>query len=315
MINFALKVAAAFSALSVVTCNAAAIEARNASRPFYAVAHRCLRTSDIDKAVDDGANAIETDMTAWTKWYADHDASGDSEGDTAEEIFNQIVKRKDDNKGIQFVWLDMKNPDWCGEDSESKECRIEHLQDMVQKILTPKGIRVMWNFKHVSEQEDKVPMKHEKAVKDSRTYKVVHKNLTDKEGVCIKGGWDKVKGDWADDAIKMPSIKRQAYDTGDINLGKNLDDVYPDIESAVKARGHTVGKVFAWTTNLDSKEETKKLLDAGIDGVIYGNTEHDYSYMHSSQTVGRALSYITDYMKDGKKKQKIHLARKNEQPW
>lgn len=313
MINLALRVLVALSAL-LITCNAAAI---NGTRPFYSIAHRCLTKGDIDAAIDDGADAIETDMAAWKKWYADHDVDGSSEGDTAETLFKHIAKV---GKGkISFVWLDMKNPDWCGKDAEFQECTIKYLQDLVHDHLTKNDIRVMYEFYDFgSGHKDEVPYKHETTLAKSPAFKHVRENLNPKEAISITAKFDTAQKDWKEKYQKIP-LKQRLYDVGATNMHKDneelLNEHMPYLKDAVKQQGKLFNKVFTFTANEDDEKQTKKVMDAGVDGLIYGNLFHNYGDKDYRKDVKKARKFISDYIKDPKKKANVRAPKKGENPW
>lgn len=309
MVHFALKAAAALSSLLAVT-NAAAIQARDTPRAFYSIAHRCLSRTDIQNALDDGANAIETDMAAWKEWYADHDvkSDGSSSEAKAEDLFKFMGEHKNKDQ-IRFVWLDMKNPDWCTDKTKDK-CHFSDLHDMVKKYLTGNGIRVMYEFYTDPISTDDVPWKHEKPLKESPAFEYLRKNLGDLEAISIKSSTWKKSSDGFENDYKGHPLRQQLYDNGFDDPKPHLDDLTKDLKGALSKRGTVFNKVFSFTTNEDDESAVNKLMDLEIDGLIYGNREHDYSYDRDG--IKKAHKFITNYI--GKHKS-LRAADKNDNPW
>ncbi|MEI5136240.1 hypothetical protein RB199_33535 [Streptomyces libani] len=72
-------------------------------RPTWAIAHRVLTTGGVTTALKNGANALEMDATAWRKgWWADHDGTLTSYGDTMSAMFDQVAKEHDDGRQVSF---------------------------------------------------------------------------------------------------------------------------------------------------------------------------------------------------------------------
>lgn len=126
--------------------SSSASQRRLSQKPIYAIAHRVLTAQGVKDAFANGANAIETDMTAWRDgWYADHDGTLTSYGDKVEVLFKAIADEKRNGKPVTFVWLDLKNPDYCDPNSNKwRHCSIAALQDLARSILQPAGIRVLY---------------------------------------------------------------------------------------------------------------------------------------------------------------------------
>lgn len=117
-------------------------------RPTWAIAHRVLTRGGVTKALEHGANAIEIDATAWRDgWWADHDGTLTSYGDRMTDMFGQLVEEKRAGRHIAFVWLDIKNPDWCSSsDPKWRHCSVAALRDLARARLQSEGIRVLYGF-------------------------------------------------------------------------------------------------------------------------------------------------------------------------
>ncbi|KAF5569978.1 phospholipase D, partial [Fusarium pseudoanthophilum] len=121
---------------------------RAAKKPFYAIAHRCNDTGAVQRAVNDGANAIEMDLFSEGKdgWWASHDGPSKN-GNRAKEMFDNVAAHRKAGKPITFVWLDLKNPDVCDPGKPAEwSCSIAALRDLARQILEPQGVRVLYGF-------------------------------------------------------------------------------------------------------------------------------------------------------------------------
>lgn len=314
VLKSALSAATVLLATLTATCNAAAIQPRRDSdRPFYAIAHRCLSKADIDLAVEHKANAIETDMTAWTKWYADHDGTGHSEKATAEDLFKHIAEKKKDGANIKFVWLDIQNSDWCGKDVKDK-CKMEDLMDLARENLGKNGIAVVYGFYHGTPTRTGVPYKHEvELTKDSRGFKVVRTSLRDNEAITINSNiYKDVSDDWKN-KYKGNPVRKQIFDSGQVLLkSDHWERTFDELKKATLDRENVVNRVIAWTANSDDETQLRKLMDLGVDGIAYGNAEHDYSDDEYKDTVKKSRDQISKYLDDHKDQYRIHLAGEND---
>ncbi|KAL9032078.1 MAG: hypothetical protein Q9214_008120, partial [Letrouitia sp. 1 TL-2023] len=125
------------------------IEARASHRrPLYVIAHKVLTENGVDVALKHGANALEMDMTAWNEgWWADHDHKPHSRHRDARDLFKHVAKRRKEGQNIQFVWLDIKNPDYCDlDDKKWVVCSIKGLRKLAREILEPAGVKVLYGF-------------------------------------------------------------------------------------------------------------------------------------------------------------------------
>ncbi|KAJ6442474.1 hypothetical protein O9K51_03649 [Purpureocillium lavendulum] len=275
-------------------------------RPFYAIAHRVLTIQAVRHALDHGANAIETDLTAWSHgWWADHDGLPFSRGDKAKDLFDMIAHERRANKSVAFVWLDLKNPDQCG--TESELCNIESLINLARNSLEPVGVKVLWGFS--SSDVDK------------RAFNVIRDNLNRNEAIGIDG----LGGGTVDDAkavfdkgafievrqrvwtkgLFWPHIMFGSCEDDDIGKGRQICS---QIRQGVESKAF--GKVFAWTIGQHNVQEANKLLFAGVDGLIYGPPMSDYS---NTEQTKAAIRIITDWI--GANPDKCYLATGRDEPW
>ncbi|KAF7595949.1 hypothetical protein BBP40_004095 [Aspergillus hancockii] len=242
-------------------------------RPTYAIAHRVLRPAAVTAAISHGANALEVDLTAWYfGWWADHDGRLFSAGATARGIFEFIAENGYD---ISFVWLDIKNPDYC---RKNRACSIEALRDLAREILEPAGIQVLYGFFETA---------------GSRGYKVITDTLNANEAVVLSGDTHSVLA-WYNTTSATIAAKQRIMDRGDSWLNQGVD-LYPELRygSWERDRGK-LGKVFSWTSAEGDSEIIRYLLgEAAIDGFIYGYPAHEYNDESGAKS---ALQDIIDFV-------------------
>ncbi|MFY0570002.1 hypothetical protein ACN28E_40105 [Archangium lansingense] len=270
------------------------------ARPVWAIAHRVLVATSITDAVRHGANAVEIDLTAWSKgWWADHDGLPTSAGDTAERMFDEIAKHK---RSIRFVWLDIKNPDECPEtpDKKSDVCTFSTLRNMARQKLGSQGIQVLYGFYKTEE---------------SSAFKLAGSDLKDYEAVALDGTYEDVKAAFAKYGSNIPPSKR-VMSYGYFNLGENPVDptfnrVRPELKKGIEAKKRgEFAQVFAWTLAAKQEDYVQKLLDDGIDGYIYGFKATHY-YDHSDTS--KSIQNIKDAL--NKNPGSYRLAGESDSPW
>lgn len=129
---------------------AAAAAAADQRHAIYAIAHRVDTLGGIDAALDHGANGIEIDVCAWwnpNEWRAYHDCSsaGDNRlGPGFDSMIDRIVANAHAGRRLALVWLDIKDPNYCGE-QQNRGCSVAGLRDKAQR-LTAAGIQVLYGF-------------------------------------------------------------------------------------------------------------------------------------------------------------------------
>ncbi|KAJ7291616.1 putative phospholipase D precursor, partial [Mycena rebaudengoi] len=234
-------------------------------QPFYMIAHRVLVRQGVHDALNNGANAIEIDMTAKrTGWYADHDNTIGSEGDSALDMFKTIADARKAGRTVTFVWLDIKNPDWCDpKDAKWRHCSIDALRDLAREWLEPEGVRVLYGFYEVR----------------GNAYFSIRENLSAREAINLNGQEDEVDRAFengpADQAKKVMSY-------GYYNFGAGFGDCHEKryktcTELRMGVQSGKFGKVFGWTSSAGQAWYVNKALDdAGIDGLIYGRMVKHY---------------------------------------
>lgn len=266
-------------------------------RPTWAIAHRVLTTGGVSAALSDGANALEMDATAWRKgWWADHDGTLTSSGDTMSDMFDQVAKEHDGGRHVSFVWLDMKNPDWCDSaDPEWRHCSVAALRDMARTKLESRGIRVLYGFY---------------GKEGGSGWKNALGELNSKEAVSYSGDHAQVRDGFAEHGPNVPGNQR-VMDNGLFNMALKFGGIRQELEAARKTRdaggfAQTVG----WTVGKGDGERAAALLDtsdghAAVDSLIYGNRMSCYpdgvtgpkGCGTDSDGVRESIAYITDFVK------------------
>ncbi|KAE8153388.1 hypothetical protein BDV25DRAFT_169051 [Aspergillus avenaceus] len=229
-------------------------------RPIFAIAHKVLRKEGVLAASAHGANALEVDLTAWYhEWWADHDGKPFSAGASARDLFHSIAEQRLSNTlNISFIWLDIKNPDFC---AEGKACSIEGLRDLARETLEPAGIRVLYGFFQTAA---------------SRGYKVIRDTLNANEAIALSGETTEILYLYNATGGGV-SARQRVMDFGDVWLSQGVD-VYPQLRygSWMRDQG-ALGKVFSWTSSERDTGMVRYLLrEAGVDGFIYGYPMDEY---------------------------------------
>ncbi|MFI8875425.1 phospholipase [Streptomyces sp. NPDC055243] len=266
-------------------------------RPTWAIAHRVLTTGGVSTALSNGANALEIDATAWRKgWWADHDGTLTSSGDTMADMFDQVAKEHEGGRDVSFVWLDMKNPDWCdSRDPKWRHCSVAALRDMARTKLESKGIRVLYGFY---------------GKEGGSGWKDALGDLNSKEAVSFSGDYAQVRDGFAEHGPNVPGNQR-VMDNGLFNMALKFSGIREELEAGRKARDTgDLAQTVGWTVGKGDRERAATLLDssqgsAAVDSLIYGNRMSCYpDGVNGPQGCGtddsavrESLSYITDYVK------------------
>lgn len=277
------------------------------SLPIYAIAHRVLSAQGVEDAITNGANALETDMRAWHDesgdgWWADHDGVIANRSATASALFEAIAKQRIAGKNVTFVWLDLKNPDYCKlDDPAHVNCSIIALQDLARKILHPAGVRVFFDFSGV--------------IGDAFSW--ICKNTNTYESIGVEGPAAYVKKvltgcAFGNRAQHIMSIGYYDYDHlpslfGNCELDEVGHHVCKELREAVESRAFE--KVFGWTSSVGQAFYVDKMLGtAGVDGLIYGMGE-DYKDCNVTRA---AFKDINDWVV---KTPGRFLAGQDDHPW
>ncbi|PGG98020.1 hypothetical protein AJ79_09012 [Helicocarpus griseus UAMH5409] len=281
-----------FLSISLVQAAPALVEKRNAAKHVYAIAHKVLTVEALEDAINDGANAIEVDLTAWkkgdktgtkkSKWMMDHDGDGKNHGDTAEKVFKAVEKLVEDKRTVAFFEFDIKNPDHCEAD---EDCGIDALRKMARKYLQPHGVRTLYRFQS----------KHTK----TEDFKRISADLNDDEAVTVSTATDGVLKAYKDAGKEVPKEKR-IMDYGFTGLDKETGfgtckekkskKLCTQIVQAVKARDDgKLAKVIAWTATSADTKRVLKLLDKGLDGIVYGPGHKEYKSSKDTKAMLKAI--------------------------
>ncbi|KAF5617045.1 phospholipase D [Fusarium tjaetaba] len=235
---------------------------RAAKKPFYAIAHRCNDMSAVQRAVNDGANAIEMDIFSEGKdgWWASHDGPSKN-GDRAKDMFDNIAAHRKAGKPITFVWLDLKNPDACDPGKpEEWGCSIAALRDLARQILEPQGVRVLYGFY---------------GNENGNAYRLLQSGLTANEAMNVDGRSAPLQQSFNN---KGPSsIQKRVASYGWKDLKEGFGDCTESGDAHLtctqlrqEVASGKFGKVFSWTAVVDQVQLVQKLMGVGIDGIIYG---------------------------------------------
>lgn len=271
------------------------------ARPFYNIAHRVLTEKGVHHALSNGANAVEIDMYAWKKgWWADHDGTPTSAGDTARAMFETIATERKAGKPIIFVWLDIKNADWCSpNDPKWRHCSIAGLRDLAREVLQPHGVRVLYGFYRSS----------------GLAYSLIRDNLNDNEAINLNGKASDVATAFKNAGPAQLSKRVMSY--GYFNLPFEFGDCkekgyYTCTELRQAVETGAFGKVFGWTSSSHQAEYVDKLLGvAGIDGLIHGLKATNYGA--DQGTTRAAAQDIINWVKSHSDRR--YIATVNDVPW
>ncbi|GHG91837.1 phospholipase [Streptomyces lanatus] len=271
------------------------------SRPVYAVAHRVLTAEGVVNALAHGANALEMDATAWTDggWYADHDGTITSRGDTMEVVFDRVAIERARGARVNFVWLDIKNPDFCdGSSPQRTHCSVAGLRDLARRKLENQGVRVLYGFATSSV--------------GGVGWKAVADGLTAKEGVAVSDNYENVRTAFDTLGTSIPRSQR-VMDHGLFDPGLKFASIGQELRLGAQARDRgAFASVFGWTiSSSEHRAGAARQVDAylgtrgsGADGLIYGHTASCYpdgvrgpeGCGKDDSAAEKALRYITAWV-------------------
>jgi sphingomyelin phosphodiesterase D len=256
------------------------------TRPVYAIAHRVLMTTGVWDALNDGANALEIDMTPSEEgWYAQHDFGWWSRGDTAETMFQTIAEAATQGRDVTFVWLDLKGADdYLPEHGpDSKKGTIQALRELAAKYLEPVGVKVLYGFR----------------TGDEKALTTIASSIKGFEAVNMNGVAQKCLKVFSNKAASVDNAKlvmSYGYAFLSRQFGNCHEDGFNTCTELRKAHEmNKFGKVFGWTSLQGQAEYVHKLFEeAGVDGMIYGRRANHYV---SSDDTKEAAADILNWMR------------------
>lgn len=252
------------------------VSPRAAQRPLYLIAHKVLTTDGVDAALKDGANALEMDMMAWNEgWWCDHDGTRNPPSWYAKTVdqFHHVADARKAGGNIQFVWLDIKDPDYCDMDDPTKEvCSIKALQQMARDILEPAGVKVLYGF----------------STSKGKAFPYIRDGLNANEAINYDDSNYKTPSEVNNEGLKNVPAGRKVGSYGDDDLAYHFGtcNEKPGDTGArytctqlVQARQSGIwGKIFGWTSTIGQSALVEDLFTtAAVDGAIYGSPSDIYS--------------------------------------
>lgn len=267
-------------------------------KPLYAIAHRVLTSKGVKDALEMGANAIEIDMQPWKRsgWWADHDGLAASAGDKAKDIFATIASERKKGKSVGFVWLDIKGPDHCSPDHP--RCSFAVLRNLAREILEPEGIHVLYGFYGAN----------------GDAYKSIQGDLNDLEAVNVNGEASEVKDAFAKYGPTDVNKRTMAYGYYNLafqfgNCQEKSYNTCTELRQGAESK-KDIGKVYGWTNAVGQSDYVNKLLDVGVDGLIFGfKATHFYDHASTRSAFADIKNWVDAHP------QFRYLATVNDKPW
>jgi sphingomyelin phosphodiesterase D len=157
-------------------------------------------------------------------------------------MFDRIAQQRRAGKNIGFVWLDIKNPDYCDSgDAKWRHCSVAALRDLARTKLGNTGVRVLYGFYGNA---------------GGTGWKDVSHHLTDHEGVNTGGDAADVRRQFNRSGV--PSAQR-VMDEGLVNLSEPnvLGNVRKQTRLDARLRDQVkLARVFGWTTTAGERRAT-----------------------------------------------------------
>ncbi|XWW99230.1 hypothetical protein V2A60_007239 [Cordyceps javanica] len=169
-------------------------------------------------------------------------------------MFKTLAEERLKGRPVTFVWLDLKNPDYCDASQEKwRHCSIDALRRAAQAILEPVGIRVLYGF----------------SGKDigGKAYHFIRQSLSSSEGFNVNGRAAFAEKELGSAGI---AVSQRVMSYGYFNLPFQFETTLGELKEAKQSGAF--GKVFGWTlANHNNKSYASRLLgEAQVDGLIYG---------------------------------------------
>ncbi|KHN93744.1 phospholipase D [Metarhizium album ARSEF 1941] len=272
-------------------------------RPVYAIAHRVLTRRQISQALRQGANALEVDVTAWKDgWFGDHDGVWERVGDPVEVLFRAVAGHRQTGRDVAFVWLDIKDPDWCDpQDDAWQNCSVAALQEHARQILEPAGVRVLYGF--AGDTAEGVG------------YGFISRHVDGNEAVNLDGDGRQLRERFRNSSIT--DVSRRVLSYGSSSVTWKFGNCYEDEHYTCTVLRQAVesgefGRVFAWTLHAGAKRSAVDFLfgSAGIDGVIYGSEDDAFRDDLDTRAVYQDIRDWVEANRHGR-----YWASANDSPW
>jgi hypothetical protein len=226
--------------------------------PLYVIANRVLTSKGVKHAVNMGANAIKMDIKGKIAdgWWTDPHGMGWTAKEKAGPIFKTIASQRKGGMNVTFVWLDIKNPDYCN--PFYYRCTIDRLRNLTRSILQPQGVHVLYGFDTA----------------ESHAYRFIRDGLNELEAVNINGPFGQVEAAFENHGPEDVNKRTMAYGrySLDVDFGTcHEPDFYTCTELRQGAAGKkTIGKTYGWVVTEGQSQYITQLLDAGVDGLVFG---------------------------------------------
>ncbi|GAA1006483.1 hypothetical protein Aple_031280 [Acrocarpospora pleiomorpha] len=269
-------------------------------RPIYAIAHRVNTLDGVSAAIKHGANAIEIDVCAWwnpNEWRAWHDCStaGNNRlGPSIDSIFDKIVSEAWAGRRLSLIWLDIKDPNYCGE-QQNRTCSVAGLRDKAQRLVAA-GIQVLYGFYeyHAGSDPDV----------GGRGWRSLQGRLGPLEGITTTGSLSSVQNTYATHGSGLPNGHR-LMDYGDSDIRSGFGNcteaswyTCAELKKAAQARdAGAFAATFSWTIDYNDTWYVGKLLgEARVDGIIAGWAKNQVTEYNDGWECAQSIAAIRTWV-------------------